>query len=118
MTIIIKRPYTPAFSRAVGHPVSVAQLRKIVGSPAHVRYGPYGVAVVYNPKSRRVYPGQRRVCRVRRAAVDRAGPKTGSMHLAGAIKGVKKCIISRRMVTTKWHDMWKVSTATKRKLES
>lgn len=52
MTIIIKRPYTPAFSRAVGHPVSVAQLRKIVGSPAHVRYGPYGVAVVYNPKSR------------------------------------------------------------------
>ena len=52
MTIIIKRPYTPAFSRAVGHPVGVAQLRKIVGSPAHVRYGPYGVAVVYNPKSR------------------------------------------------------------------
>lgn len=31
MTVIIKRPYTPAFSRAVGHPVSVAQLRKIVG---------------------------------------------------------------------------------------
>ena len=52
MNIIIKRPYTPAFSRAVGHPVSVGQLRKIVGSPAHVRYGPYGVAVVYNPKSR------------------------------------------------------------------
>lgn len=52
MTIIIKRPNTPAFLRAVGHPVGVAQLRKIVGSPAHVRYGPYGVAVVYNPKSR------------------------------------------------------------------
>lgn len=52
MNIIIKRPYTPAFSRAVGHPVSVGQLRKIVGSPAHVRYGPYGIAVVYNPKSR------------------------------------------------------------------
>lgn len=52
MTIIIKHPYTPAFSRAVGHPVSVSQLRKIVGSPAHVRYGQYGVAVVYNPKSR------------------------------------------------------------------
>lgn len=52
VNIIIKRPYTPAFSRAVGHPVSVGQLRKIVGSPAHVRYGPYGIAVVYNPKSR------------------------------------------------------------------
>lgn len=52
MNIIIKCPYTPAFSRAIGHPVSVSQLRKIVGSPAHVRYGPYGVAVVYNPKSR------------------------------------------------------------------
>lgn len=52
MTIIIKHPNTPAFSRAVRLPVSVAQLRKIVGSPAHVRYGPYGVAVVYNPKSR------------------------------------------------------------------
>lgn len=52
MDIIIKRPYTPAFSRTAGHPVSVAQLRKIVGSPAHVRYGPYGVAVVYNPNSR------------------------------------------------------------------
>lgn len=52
MTIIIKRPYTPAFSQAIGHLVSVGQLRKIVGSPAYVRYGPYGVAVVYNPKSR------------------------------------------------------------------
>lgn len=52
MTIIIKQPGQSAVYREVGRPVSVKMLHEIVGDHAHVRYGPAGVAVVYNPKSR------------------------------------------------------------------
>ena len=52
MIIIIKPPGKPAYAREYGRLISINLLHEIVGSFARVRYGPDGLAVVFNPKSR------------------------------------------------------------------